>query len=52
MVDDRAGEGISPEVIVRDFFVGIEINRLDRGKIADSWAISDADGLRWQLDEQ
>jgi predicted ester cyclase len=30
---------------------GIEINRLDRGKIADSWAISDADGLRRQLEE-
>jgi len=28
---------------------GIEINRIDRGKIADSWAISDADGLRKQL---
>jgi steroid delta-isomerase-like uncharacterized protein len=31
--------------------VGIEINRLHRGKIADSWAISDADGLRKQLEE-
>jgi steroid delta-isomerase-like uncharacterized protein len=31
--------------------MGIEINRLDRGKIADSWAISDADGLRKQLEE-
>jgi steroid delta-isomerase-like uncharacterized protein len=28
---------------------GIEINRLDRGKIADSWTISDVDGLRKQL---
>lgn len=30
---------------------GIEINRLDRGKIAESWAISDAAGLRKQLGE-
>jgi steroid delta-isomerase-like uncharacterized protein len=30
---------------------GIEINRLDRGKIADSWTISDAEGLRRQLQD-
>jgi steroid delta-isomerase-like uncharacterized protein len=30
--------------------MGIEINRLDRGRIADSWAISDAEGLRKQLE--
>jgi steroid delta-isomerase-like uncharacterized protein len=29
---------------------GIEVNRVDRGKIADSWAISDAQGLRQQLE--
>jgi steroid delta-isomerase-like uncharacterized protein len=28
---------------------GIEINRIDRGKIADSWALSDVDGMREQL---
>lgn len=28
---------------------GLEINRIDRGKIAESWAIGDAMGLRGQL---
>jgi steroid delta-isomerase-like uncharacterized protein len=28
---------------------GIEINRIERGKIAESWAISDSAGLRQQL---
>jgi predicted ester cyclase len=29
---------------------GIEVNRIDGGKIAESWALSDASGLRDQLE--
>jgi steroid delta-isomerase-like uncharacterized protein len=30
--------------------VGVEINRIERGKIAESWAVSDSGGLREQLE--